>query len=412
MSTLFRKFASQLVREGALEIEEPNGERFLVGDGTPQPPLVKIMDEGVKSALLRDPELTFGELYTDSRIQVLRGSIYDVIAVAMRNMAQGAGSGWVQVLQKARLAVQQWVRNTTRRSATNAAHHYDIGNALYDLFLDANRQYSCAYFETPDAGLDAAQRAKQRHIAAKLLIEPGNRVLDIGCGWGGLAFYLARSWGARVTGITLSRQQLESARQSSTAQPGDAVEFRFQDYREVTESYDRIVSVGMFEHVGRGDYDAFFGKLAASLTQDGVALLHTIGRYGVPRGVNPWALKYIFPGGYIPSLSEILPSIERAGLIVTDIEVLRLHYAKTLAHWLARFLSHREQAKALYDERFCRMWEFYLSIAQCAFEYEEQVVFQIQMAKKIGTVPLTRDYIGKSEEELRRKESAADMAAE
>ncbi len=412
MSTLFRKFAAQLVREGTLEIEEPNGERFRVGDGTGEPPLVKIADERVKTALLRDPELAFGELYMDGRITVLRGSIYDVIAVAMHNMAQGAGSGWVKILQKARLAIQKWMRNTTRRAATNAAHHYDIGNELYGLFLDPDRQYSCAYFETPDTDLDAAQRAKQRHIAAKLLLEPGKHVLDIGCGWGGLAFYLARTCDARVTGITLSREQLDFADERRSEQKREAVEFCFQDYREANGSYDRIVSVGMFEHVGRGDYDVFFRKLAASLAEDGIALLHTIGRSGAPRGVNPWALKYIFPGGYIPSLSEIVPAIERAGLFVTDVEVLRLHYAKTLAHWRARFLAHRDQAKALYDERFCRMWEFYLSIAQCAFEYEDQVVFQIQMAKSIDTVPLTRGYIAQREEALRRRDSARDVAAE
>jgi cyclopropane-fatty-acyl-phospholipid synthase len=300
------------------------------------------------------------------------------------------------------------VRNTAQRAAAYAAHHYDVGNELYGLFLDADRQYSCAYFETPKADLDTAQRAKRRLVAAKLLLKPGDRVLDIGCGWGGLALYLAKFCESRVTGITLSREQLDFAeRQLAGLKTSSAAELRFQDYREVKESYDRIVSVGMFEHVGVGAYDAFFQKLASILTDDGVALLHTIGRAGVPSGVSPWVLKYIFLGGYIPSLSEIMPAIERAGLIVTDVEVLRLHYAKTLEHWRARFLSHRDQAKALYDERFCRMWEFYLSIAQCAFEYENQVVFQIQMAKKIGTVPLTRGYIAEREKELRYKESAA-----
>jgi len=408
MSTFFRKFASQLIRVGSIEIEEPNGSRFVVGDGAGTAPLVKIADEGVKTALLRDPEMAFGELFMDGRIDVLRGSIYDVLAIVSSNMVRGGAPRWVEFLQKSRLAIQRWMQNTMQRAAANVAHHYDIGNALYGLFLDADRQYSCAYFETPEASLDAAQAAKRRHIAAKLLLRPGDRVLDIGCGWGGLALYLSKFCGARVTGITLSREQLDFAKQRPTGLKDPlAVELRYQDYREVAESYDRIVSVGMFEHVGLRAYDAFFQKLASILADDGVALLHTIGRAGPPSPVSPWVLKHIFPGGYIPTLSEMTPAIERAGLIVTDIEVLRLHYAKTLEHWRARFLAHREQAKALYDERFCRMWEFYLALAQCSFEYENQVVFQIQMTKRIGAAPLTRDYIAAHEKELRGKESAA-----
>jgi cyclopropane-fatty-acyl-phospholipid synthase len=413
MSTIFRDFASKLIRVGSLEIEEPSGERFFVGDGAGPAPLVKIADEGVKTALLRDPELAFGELYMDGRIDVARGSIYDVITLASRNMMRGGGPRWVEVLQKTRLALQRWVQNTMPRAAANAAHHYDIGNEFYGLFLDADRQYSCAYFETPDAGLDDAQRAKQRHIAAKLLLKPGARVLDIGCGWGGLARYLARSCDARVTGVTLSREQLDFAlRLPAGLKDPSAVELRFQDYRAVEEKFDRIVSVGMFEHVGLRAYHGFFSKLAALLADDGVALLHTIGRAGPPSPVSPWVLKYIFPGGYIPSLSEIMPAIEGAGLIVTDVEVLRLHYAKTLEHWRARFLKQRDQARALYDERFCRMWEFYLSIAQAAFENENQVVFQIQIAKKIDAVPLTRGYIGETEKKLAARENATEAARE
>src|SRR5579883_247951 len=411
MGTLFRKFLAQLIRVGAIEIEEPDGTRYTVGSAQTQPPpLVRIEDEGVKAELLRDPELAFGELYMEGRIVVLRGSIYDVIAVAMRNMAQGGGSRWVELLQETRLAIQKLFRSTLRRASANVAHHYDIGNDLYRLFLDSDWQYSCAYFETDDADLDTAQRAKQRHIAAKLLIEPGHRVLDIGCGFGGLAFYLARYCSARVTGLTLSRAQLDFAEARLAEEKAD-ISFLLQDYRDIRGTFDRIVSVGMFEHVGRAHYSLFFRKLASHLAPDGVALLHTIGRYGPPRGVNPWALKYIFPGGYIPSLSEIVPAIERAGLYATDIEILRLHYAKTLAHWLRRFLAHRDEAKALYGERFCRMWEFYLSIAQCAFEYEDQVVFQIQIAKSIDKVPLTRAYIETREEELRARERL-DLAAE
>jgi len=408
MSTFFRKFAAQLIRVGSIEIEEPGGERFIVGDGVGAAPLVKIADEGVKTALLRDPEMAFGDLFMDRRIDVQRGSIYDVLAIVSRNMARGGGSRWVELLSRSRLAVQRWMQNTLQRSAANVAHHYDIGNELYGLFLDDDRQYSCAYFETPDASLDAAQAAKRRHIAAKLLLRPGDRVLDIGCGWGGLALYLAKTCGARVTGVTLSREQLDFAKQRvSGLKDPLAVDLRFQDYRDVGESYDRIVSVGMFEHVGLRAYDAFFRKLASILSDDGVALLHTIGRAGPPSPVSPWVLKHIFPGGYIPTLSEMTPAIERAGLIITDVEVLRLHYARTLEHWRERFLKHRDAALALYDERFCRMWEFYLALAQCAFEYENQVVFQIQMTKRIDAAPLTRDYIAEREKELRSKESAA-----
>jgi cyclopropane-fatty-acyl-phospholipid synthase len=408
MSTFFRKFASQLIRVGSIEIEEPGGERFIVGDGVGAAPLVKIADEGVKTALLRDPEMAFGDLFMDRRIDVQRGSIYDVLAIVSRNMARGGGSRWVELLSRSRLAVQRWMQNTLQRSAANVAHHYDIGNELYGLFLDDDRQYSCAYFETPDASLDAAQAAKRRHIAAKLLLRPGDRVLDIGCGWGGLALYLAKSCGARVTGVTLSREQLDFAKQRvSGLKDPSAVDLRFQDYRDVGETYDRIVSVGMFEHVGLRACDAFFRKLASILSDDGVALLHTIGRAGPPSPVSPWVLKHIFPGGYIPTLSEMTPAIERAGLIITDVEVLRLHYARTLEHWRERFLKHRDAARALYDERFCRMWEFYLALAQCSFEYENQVVFQIQMTKRIDAAPLTRDYIAEREKELRSKESAA-----
>ena len=301
-------------------------------------------------------------------------------------------------------ALQQF--NPRSRSRRNVAHHYDLDGRLYRLFLDADQQYSCAYFEAPDQSLDDAQLAKKRHLAAKLKVEPGAKVLDIGCGWGGLALYLAEIAGARVTGITLSQEQYARAQQRAIerGRSQDAT-FRLEDYRDVAGQFDRIVSVGMFEHVGVGHYDTFFRKCAKILGQDGVFLLHTIGRSGSPSVTNPWIAKYIFPGGYIPALSEVLPAIQRARLVVTDVEILQLHYAETLKAWRERFLAHREEVERLYDARFVRMWEFYLASSEMAFRESDMVVFQIQMAKRKGVVPQTRDYIGREETRLRALEA-------
>src|SRR6185437_12565942 len=295
-----------------------------------------------------------------------------------------------------------------RNARRNVAAHYDLNERFYSLFLDSDRQYSCAYFEFPGQSLDDAQTAKRRHLAAKLLIKEGATTLDIGCGFGGLALYLAGVAGARVTGVTLSREQFAVAKsRARNAGLAENVEFRLEDYRDVGETFDRIVSVGMFEHVGASHYDEFFTKARALLKDDGVMLLHSIGRNAVPGVTNPWIRKYIFPGGYIPSLSEVLPAIERAGLIVTDIEILRLHYADTLAAWRDRFLNHRADAEAVLGERFCRMWEFYLASAEAGFRYAGLMVFQIQLAKKLDTVPRTRTYIDREETRLRLLEQAA-----
>ena len=296
--------------------------------------------------------------------------------------------------------------NPRGRSRANVAHHYDLDARLYSLFLDSDRQYSCGYFEAANATLDDAQLAKKRHLAAKLLASPGQRVLDIGCGWGGLALYLARFCGAKVTGITLSREQLAIATSRAQEQRLDAdVEFRMQDYRDVAGPFDRIVSVGMFEHVGVGYYDAFFRKCADILADDGVMLLHSIGRSERPTATNAWIAKYIFPGGYIPALSEVLPAIERSGLLVTDIELLRLHYAETLKAWRERFLAHREDVERLYDPRFVRMWEFYLAGSEMSFRQQNLMVFQIQISKRQGIVPITRDYVLAAEAQLRGRET-------
>jgi cyclopropane-fatty-acyl-phospholipid synthase len=295
--------------------------------------------------------------------------------------------------------------NPRGRSKTNVAHHYDLDGRLYSLFLDADKQYSCAYFETPDATLEDAQLAKKRHLAAKLLIGRGNRVLDIGSGWGGLGLYLAQMSGANVTGVTLSTEQLQvSNARAAESNLTHLAKFHLQDYRDVSGRFDRIVSVGMFEHVGVDFYETYFKRCAELLTDDGIMVLHSIGRSEGPDSTNPWIAKYIFPGGYIPALSEVAPAIERAGLLVCDIEILRLHYAETLKAWRQRFMARREEAVHLYDERFARMWEFYLASSEMAFRKQNLMNFQIQLTKRQGVVPMTRDYIGREEAKLRRIE--------
>jgi cyclopropane-fatty-acyl-phospholipid synthase len=286
------------------------------------------------------------------------------------------------------------------------AHHYDLDGRLYSLFLDADRQYSCAYFETPDTSLDDAQLAKKRHLAAKLLLDkPDTRVLDIGCGWGGLGLYLADVTGADVTGVTLSQEQHAIANERAAERGlSQHARFELQDYRDVPGPFDRIVSVGMFEHVGVGHYDEFFKQCARLLADDGVMVLHSIGRSEGPSVTNPWISKYIFPGGYIPALSEVLPYIEKHGLLVTDIEILRLHYAETLKAWRERFMAHREEAERIYDRRFVRMWEFYLAASEMSFRDQNMMNFQIQITKKQGVTPMTRDYMLETERALQAAE--------
>jgi cyclopropane-fatty-acyl-phospholipid synthase len=298
------------------------------------------------------------------------------------------------------------------RAKRNVAHHYDLSDELYELFLDRDRQYSCAYFRSPDDDIDTAQHQKKRHLAAKLLLRPGQKVLDIGSGWGGLALYLAAECGVEVTGLTLSEEQYEVAiRRAAQAGLADRVRFHLRDYREERGQYDRIVSVGMFEHVGVNQYPAFFKKLHELLAPDGVALLHAIGRMDGPGSTNPWLRKYIFPGGYCPALSEVVPEAERVRLWITDIEILRLHYAETLRAWRRRFTQHRERIRALYDERFCRMWEMYLVGCELAFRRDIMLVFQLQMAKAVDVVPLTRDYIVDWERAAAPAASSAGRAA-
>jgi cyclopropane-fatty-acyl-phospholipid synthase len=323
----------------------------------------------------------------------------------MSNLEGRPTPGWIapgEMLRKSIRRLQQL--NLKGRALRNASRHYDIDRQIYELFLDPDMQYSCAYF-TPGADLAEAQHAKKRHIASKLAVKPGQRVLDIGCGWGGLGLYLARATGSTVRGITLSREQLAVARERAARQRlANAVKFELEDYRQTAGTFDRIVSVGMFEHVGVNHYKTFFRQMARLLKDDGVALLHSIGRSDGPGYTSPFIAKYIFPGGYFPALSEVLPVIERAGLIVSDIEVLRLHYAETLKAWRERFLARRAEAVAFKGEAFCRMWEFYLAGSEAAFRYQGLVVFQIQLTKRVNTLPITRDYMRETERALAQQE--------
>lgn len=410
---LFQAFFAGLIKTGSIEVTTAAGHRFIVGDGSGKKLALRFNDQGAQIRLLADPELHFGELFMDERIDVKAGALFDVMMLASENLLRPDcpmrpdSSGWVRLLQRARLALRRFGQaNDALRAKRNVAHHYDHDERFYRLFLDSDLQYSCAYFADEAQSLEQAQLAKKRHIAAKLLIDPGQSILDIGCGFGGLALYLTRFCGASVTGVTLSKTQLRVATDRAMA-AGAAADFRLLDYREIDQRFDRIVSIGMFEHVGLLQYDAFFRKIAQLLDNDGIALIHTIGRASGPAPTHPWIAKYIFPGGYMPALSELLPAIERTGLFVTDVEILRLHYAETLKVWRQRFLARRDEAKALYGERFCRMWELYLAGSECAFRCEGFVVFQIQLAKKLDSVPLTRDYICRGEADLARRDSGA-----
>jgi cyclopropane-fatty-acyl-phospholipid synthase len=398
---------TRAVRRGTLELTTAGGRRSTFGDGGEPRVAIRFTDTPAQMALCLHPELKLGELFMDGRLVVETGTIFELLQLLLQDTAGEFDELPLRRLRKIRTWLKRRGQNDAVRSKRNVAHHYDLDGRLYGLFLDADRQYSCAYFDRPDASLEGAQLAKKRHIAAKLLVNPGHSVLDIGSGWGGMGLYLAQTAGAAtVKGVTLSEEQLEaSRRRAAGAGLPDRVRFELQDYRAVEGSFDRIVSVGMFEHVGVPHYDEYFQTCRRLLKEDGVMVLHTIGRSGCPYPTNAWITRYIFPGGHLPVLSEVTPAIERAGLIVTDVEVLRLHYAYTLRAWRDRFLAHREEVLRLYDERFCRMWECYLAMSESAFLWQDAVVFQIQLARRNDVVPLTRDYIAEREAALRVAES-------
>ena len=409
MDRLLQFVLSRFIRKGSFRLITSRGTAFQFGDGTGTPVTVRFSTRQLEWAILKDPELKFGEGFMDGTLIIEQGTIADVLKIVM-GQSTGVGGGespqWSKMqwlLRFVRRRIAQF--NSRGRSQKNVAHHYDLDGRLYSLFLDADEQYSCAYFEHPEQSLDDAQLAKKRHLAAKLLIPDNARVLDIGCGWGGLGLYLAEMTNAKVTGITLSKEQhgVANARAAERGL-GDRAQFRLTDYRDLTEKFDRIVSVGMFEHVGVTQYPTFFETVARVLDENGVMVLHSIGRPEGPGITNPWIAKYIFPGGYIPALSEILPLIERNGLLIADIEILRLHYAETLKHWRDRFLAHREDVERIYDKRFVRMWEFYLAASEMSFREQNMMVMQIQLTKNQNVLPITRDYMMRAEERLRALE--------
>ncbi len=381
------------------------------GDGA-GPEVVIRLGRGWPLRLLLNPDLALGEAYMEGGLIFEQGDIVQLLHIVGKNvLLHRRGHGpLMRVLAHAfSLLSQINDRQTARR---NVAHHYDLSNDLYRRFLDEDMQYSCGYFLRPDATLEEAQKAKKSHIAAKLRIEPGHRVLDIGCGWGGLGLELARTYGAQVHGVTLSKEQLAVARARAKAEGlEDRALFSLTDYRDVSGPFDRIVSVGMLEHVGAPNFQAYFETVRGLLTEDGVALIHTIGRRTPPGITQPWIAKYIFPGGYIPSLSEVAQAVEVSDLWISDVEILRLHYAETLRHWRQRFMAQRAEIAEIYDERFCRMWEFYLAISEIGFRYTGMMVLQLQLTKNVDALPITRDYMMDGEraqsQPVSRRRSAA-----
>ncbi|MEM6461964.1 MAG: cyclopropane-fatty-acyl-phospholipid synthase family protein [Pseudomonadota bacterium] len=405
----------KIMHSGDLMMTFADGQQVRFGDGTGKLVHFRFVTKEAERAVALNPTLKLGECYMDGDLVIDQGDMYDLLEIILRNDYErwGEKDAFMHIFERLRRIPAHFLQwNSLRRSRSNVQHHYDLSGELYDLFLDPDRQYSCAYFEDESMELEQAQMAKKRLIASKLYIDRENlRILDIGSGWGGMGLHLARHFNAKVTGVTLSDEQFKVSNQRAR-EDGFAgqVEFKLLDYRNLEQTFDRIVSVGMFEHVGRRHYSDYFNKCAKMLDRDGVMLLHTIGQSDPPSATNPFLKKHIFPGGYVPALSEVLPAIERSGLVVTDIEILRHHYAKTLRAWRTNFLAHWEKAKELYDERFCRMWEFYLAASEASFLYQDMVVFQIQLAHRPDAVPLTRDYISQGEQAPHRARKASASA--
>ncbi|MCZ4108331.1 cyclopropane-fatty-acyl-phospholipid synthase [Brevundimonas diminuta] len=374
----------------SIRVRLPDGRELTAGPGEPELTAV-LSDMKTAVAIAANPDLALGEAFMDGTFRIEGGSIYDFLQLTTSQLALRPRSPKLTWMQRIRRGAEQ--ANDRLHARSNVHHHYDLTVDFYRLFLDDDLQYSCAFFETPHASLEEAQVAKKRRLIDKLLLRSGHTALDIGAGWGGLGLSMVER-GARVTGVTLSTEQHRTANERASALGvTDRADFRLQDYRDLNQTFDRIISVGMFEHVGVPNYQEYFDTVARLLDDDGVAVIHSIGRNSPPNRTQPWVRKYIFPGGYIPALSEVLPAIERAGLWVTDMEVLRLHYAETLRHWRERFLARRGEALAMYDERFCRMWEFYLACSEVAFRELGHMVFQLQLTKKQTAAPLSRDYL-------------------
>ncbi|MBB3608513.1 cyclopropane-fatty-acyl-phospholipid synthase family protein [Rhizobium sp. BK602] len=410
MASALFSLVKKLVRKGSLKLTLASGETHMIGDGSGEMVAVRIADQQAEDAIARDPTLKLGEMYMEGRFILEQGDIYEFLSMVKQNTTNEIFDLRMAALLVGRIAWQQIKsRSPINRNKYNVAHHYDLSAKLFDLFLDEDWQYSCAYFNPPGISLDEAQVAKKRHIAAKLLVEPGQRVLEIGSGWGGMGMYLAEANpGLDFTGITLSEEQLKVSRERAAKRGlSDRVRFELQDYRYLTgKKFDRIVSVGMFEHVGIGDYGKFFRKVSELLDDNGVMLLHSIARPKPSFATNAFIEKYIFPGGYIPSIGETTPPLEKAGLLVKDIEVLPMHYAYTLRHWRNRFVARKAEAVALYDENFFRMWEFYLAGSEMGFRWDELFIMQIQIAKNQFAVPDNRNYIAEREAKLREFEAS------
>ena len=389
-------FLNNLFKQDGFELIDSNSKKYVIGNPTTDKPIViRFLDQKLMQKLLINPDLYFGEAYMNGSLVIENGTLTDFLDLAFKNIGRGNINSYGAVIKKIK-GTFGYLTNLNKiiKSKENVAHHYDISEKLYDLFLDKNRQYSCAYFKNDSDTLEQAQSNKIHHIIKKLNIQPNQKVLDVGSGWGTLALAIAKETNASVTGITLSENQFEySQNKAKEMNLSNQVNFKLIDYRQLNEKFDRIVSVGMFEHVGRNFYKTYFNKVFQLLNEKGIALIHTIGSSMPPRDPQPWIQKYIFPGGYTPSLSEISKPIEKSGLIVSDIEVLRMHYAHTLRNWKERFLSKKDTVLDMFDEKFFRMWEFYLASCEMAFKWGDQVVFQLQLAKDNSSVPNTRDYI-------------------
>ena len=396
MNTSLKNFCESLFKEDGFILVDANSKEYTIGKPKKDIPIkLKILDKSLHYKLLLLPDLYFGEAYTNGSAVIENGSITDFLEIAMKNIGRGETNIYAQTIKKV-FGTYRYLTNFNfiNRSKSNVAHHYDISEKLYDLFLDENRQYSCAYFKNDNDSLETAQKNKMNHIIKKLNLKNNQKVLDIGSGWGNLAIEIAKQSKCEVTGITLSENQLKySQNKVKELNLENQVNFKLMDYRELNEKFDRVVSVGMFEHVGRKFYGKYFEKVSNLLSDDGLALIHTIGSVMTPRDPHPWITKYIFPGGYTPSLSELAKPIEKSGLIISDMEVLRMHYSHTLRHWKERFLGKKDKVLTMFDEKFYRMWEFYLAGCEMAFKWGDQVVFQFQLTKDLTTAPNTRDYI-------------------
>ena len=391
---IIKSVLSRVIRKGNLTWIQHDGNIHHYGDGSGELIKIRTTKDFSEIKLLLNPSLQFGESYMNGSLIMEEGRIHDLLKLLFSNSKIDVDHWIMDVSRTVRFILSKFnVGNYLSKSKKNVAHHYDLSDQLYDLFLDKDRQYSCAYFNSPNDTLDQAQTNKKELIAKKLLLEKGQNVLDIGCGWGGMASFLSKSSEVNVKGITLSEEQIQYANKRKQTESLHNVEYKLQDYRKVNETYDRIVSVGMFEHVGTKHYQDFFNKVYDLLNDTGVALIHTIGRLSEPTTNDPWIERYIFPGGYIPALSETVSKIEKSGLSMTDIQILKFHYAETLKRWRYNFYDNIDKVKEIYDEKFCRMWDFYLSSSQASFEESTLVVFQLQLSKNKKTVPDKRDYM-------------------